>query len=83
MTVKDILAEYLKSHRFDGLCHPDTKCGCGLDDLVGPCEGAQHDCRPAYKISDDMGDPWYTIAFDHSPTGEEIREYWEKERNDG
>ena len=39
--------------------------------------------RPADKISDDMGDPWYTIAFDHRPTEEEVRKYWEKERSNG
>ena len=83
MTVKDIIADYLKSRGFDGLCHPGTECGCELDDLIGPCEGAQWDCRPAYKIPGDMGYPWYTIAFDHRPTEGEVREYWEKRRNDG
>ena len=82
MTVKDIIADTLKSHGFDGLCHPDTDCGCGLDDLIGPCEGAQYDCQPAYKIKDAQGDPWYTIAFDHRPTEEEVREYWKKKGNE-
>ncbi len=82
MTVKDILADYLKSNGFDGLCHPDTYCCCGLDDLIGRCKGAQQDCRPAIRIQDPEGDPWYTLAFDHRPTEEEVREYWEKKRND-
>ena len=83
MTVKVIIGDYLKSHGFDGLCHPETECGCGLDDLIGPCEGAQQDCRPAHKIQDPEGDPWYTIAFvdlDRRPTEEEVREYWKKEK---
>ncbi|AKS22821.1 MAG: hypothetical protein C75L2_00020094 [Leptospirillum sp. Group II 'C75'] len=74
MTVKDILADYLKFHGFDGLCHPNTECGCGLDDLIGPCEGAQQDCQPAHRIFDAEGYPWYTIAFAHRPAGEEARE---------
>ena len=83
LTVKNILAEYLTSRGFDGLCHPETECGCGLEDLIGPCEGAQGDCQPAHRIQDPEGDPWYTIAFfdlDRRPTEEEVREYWEKER---
>ena len=82
MTVKDIIADTLKSNGFDGLCHPDTDCGCGLDDLIGPCEGARQDCRPAIRIQDPEGDPWYTIAFDHRPTEEEVREYWKKKWNE-
>ena len=50
MTAKEIIEEYLKSHGFDGLCHPRTECGCGLDDLIGPCEGAQTwNCRVEKK----------------------------------
>ena len=84
MTVKDIVADYLKSHGFDGLCHPDTECGCGLDDLIGPCEGAQPDCRPAHRIIDpETGDPWYTVAFydlGRRPTEDDVQEYWKKEK---
>ena len=48
MTVKDIIADYLKKNGFDGLC--DYDCGCGLDDLF-PCESEARclGCEPAYK----------------------------------
>lgn len=77
MTIKEILEAYLRKNGFDGLCHAPTECGCGLGDLIGPCEGAQPDCKPAYKILDDQGEDWFTIAFDHKPSEEEIEEFWE------
>ncbi|WP_150113936.1 hypothetical protein [Leptospirillum ferriphilum] len=83
MTARDILVDYLKSHGFDGLCHPPTECGCDLSDLIGRSFGAQQDCLAAHRISDDQGDPWYTIAFDHRPTEAEVRKYWEKARTEG
>jgi hypothetical protein len=82
MTVKDILAGYLKSHGFDGLCHPRTERGCGLDDLIGPCMGAQQDCRSAYRVFNPLEKcDWY-IVFDHRPTEEEVLEYWEMKRSE-
>ena len=74
MRVKDILADYLHLHDFDGLCHPSTECGCGLDNLIGPCEGAQADCQGAYKILDDQGDRFFTINI------QKANEYWEKKK---
>lgn len=76
-TGKEILLDYLKMNGYDGLCHPDTECGCGLDDLVGPCEGMQEDCKPAYKIPSPEGYDWFTAYFDRRPTEEEIKKYWE------
>lgn len=78
MTVREILENALKEQGFDGLCHPGTECGCGLSDLIGPCEGAQPDCQPAYRIKDPEGENWYTSAFDHRPTEEEVRAYWKR-----
>jgi len=46
MTVRDILIEWLKAHKCDGLCTWD--CGCGIDDLV-PCDSCNVDCNAARK----------------------------------
>jgi hypothetical protein len=46
MTVKEIIAAWLKEHGYDGLCYPE--CGCGIDDLI-PCYNLSADCRPAYR----------------------------------
>ena len=47
MNVKEIVAEWLKGHKFDGLCCED--CGCGVTDLM--CCGGDgiEFCVPAYK----------------------------------
>jgi hypothetical protein len=47
MTVKEILADWLKKHGYDGLCYPRGECGCGLDDFI-PCQSACELCEPAY-----------------------------------
>ena len=47
-TVKTIVEDYLKRNKYDGLCHPDIECGCGIDDLV-PCVYNCENCQPAYK----------------------------------
>lgn len=30
MDCKTIIVEYLRRNGFDGLCEPETECGCGL-----------------------------------------------------
>jgi hypothetical protein len=58
MTVKEIVAEYLKSNGYDGLCN--EICGCGLEDFM-PCGDSEnhiceiHGCEPAYRI--ELGSP--------------------------
>ena len=67
MIVREVLAEWLKTHGYDGLVRDVTAsaCGCGLDDLM-PCDGCDvANCEPAYehrcdtcpraKIGDDVG----------------------------
>ncbi len=44
MTVKNIVAEFLKAHGFDGLCNDD--CGCDISDL-NPCGECFYSCVPA------------------------------------
>jgi len=48
VTVKEIVAEYLKQNGFDGLCHSETECGCELADLA-PCDCFWPECKPGYK----------------------------------
>ena len=78
MTAKEILENWLREHKYDGLCEPYTECGCGLDDLIGPCEGMQDNCQPAHRIMDDQGDPWYVVGWPGPPTEEQVREYRKK-----
>jgi hypothetical protein len=51
VTVKGLVAEWLKAHGYEGLVR-DTygdPCGCGLDGLM-PCEGCDvANCEPAYE----------------------------------
>lgn len=53
-TVRDIVAQYLRSHNYNGLFDPNRKglscaCGCLLDNLF-PCEFCDANCVPAYKV---------------------------------
>ncbi len=49
MTIQDIIKEWLKDHGHDGLVHPETTCGCGIDGLF-PCgEYFNVDCEAAYN----------------------------------
>lgn len=78
MTVKEILEKYLRENDFDGLCHPLTECGCGLDDLIGPCEGAQADCKPAYAVNLPEYGQWF-VVMDRRPTKEEMERLFTEE----
>lgn len=49
MSVKEIVADYLKANGYDGLYNGDAECGCDLDDLM-PCEGNPCCCQPGYKV---------------------------------
>jgi hypothetical protein len=46
MTVKQIVADYLKAHDCDGLV--GDKCGCSANDLF-LCESDPRDCLPAWS----------------------------------
>jgi len=49
MDIKEIVVKYLKDNKYDGLCHPDTECGCFNGDLF-PCDPHYNcDCQPGYK----------------------------------
>ena len=47
-TVKEIVADWLKQHGYDGLFNPD--CGCVLDDLM-PCADRFSDCEAGYRVA--------------------------------
>ena len=59
MKVREILAQWLGEHGYDGLVNQDADCGCGLDDLIA-CDDACHDCGPAYRgpAGDGSADFW-------------------------
>lgn len=47
MYCKEIIIAWLREHHFDGLCEPETECGCGLGDFA-PCgDGPYPHCQPA------------------------------------
>ena len=46
MTVKDIIAEYLRQNGFTGLRGDD--CGCGIDDICPLCAENILGCEPGY-----------------------------------
>ena len=57
MTVRDIVAEYLRENGYDGLC--GDECGCFMDDIM-PChqdgywEGVG-DCPPGHLCEGEDG----------------------------
>lgn len=50
MTVKEILTKWLSNNGYSGLCHPESECGCGLEDLI-VCEMACDECVPARHVA--------------------------------
>lgn len=48
MTVKEITAEWLKAHGYDGLCN-DNECGCFVGDLM-PCGDPGEHCEAGHKV---------------------------------
>jgi hypothetical protein len=48
ITVTEIVADWLKAHECDGLCHTGCECGCPLDDFA-PCLEPSFDCVAAVK----------------------------------
>ena len=47
MTLREIAAEWLKEHGFDGLY--SGQCGCRINDLI-PCDGPGEDCEAGHII---------------------------------
>ena len=67
MIVKDIIRDWLVTHKCDGLCNMDVECGCKLDDFM-PCGELDIDCEaarvgePPEDAEDDWGFWMYPIA---------------------
>ena len=57
ITIRAILAEWLRGHGYDGLCcFEGDPCGCRLDDLA-PCgEFFSLECIPGYEGPDVTGE---------------------------
>jgi hypothetical protein len=47
MDVKEIVADWLRSHGYDGLAGPD--CGCLVDDLMPCCEVSVYHCAAGMR----------------------------------
>jgi hypothetical protein len=56
MTVKNIIIDYLKKHKYDGLfaTGEDDKCCCDLNNLI-KCDNYKlcSSCSPGYKVQCD------------------------------
>lgn len=49
MSIREIVATYLKANGYDGLIDARAECGCAVDDLMS-CRRAQAlGCEPGYK----------------------------------
>jgi len=58
MNVIDIVAEYLRANKYDGLCLPEHYCACLLDDLA-PCGEMSEKCRPGHRENVDKHTPCF------------------------
>ena len=67
LTVQEIVKQYLKDHKYDGLFHADGNCACSVDnDLMDCCEPCQ-DCEAGYKNPCNCGEHDYHITRDKHP----------------
>jgi len=64
-TVREIIAQWLREHGYDGLYHPGD-CGCLISDLC-PCGEDSMQCSPGYKQTD----PEYDWAIGPKQESEE------------
>ena len=53
MKVEEIVEQFLRANKFDGLCNDSCGCGCVVDDL---CPNIQDDCEAGYKLLCTCGD---------------------------
>ena len=60
-TVMDIVELYLRQHRYDGLYHSETDCGCHVESLM-PCGSYSGECLPGFdhpeKAKEDKSNFW-------------------------
>ena len=80
MNVIDIVAEYLRANKYDGLCLPEHECACLLDDLA-PCRAMSESCQPGRRVNVSAGTPcwcdesgtdhWHIEAADDASCSDE------------
>lgn len=58
-SVRGMVVEWLIMRGYDGLCNPELRCGCPLQDLM-PCEHPEYDCVAAHKELQPDGD-WLMV----------------------
>jgi len=56
VNVRDIIAEYLREHGYDGLWTDIDGCGCWAKDLM-PCCSWTGACQPGIEATDEDGEP--------------------------
>ena len=55
-SIKAIVEEYIRIHKFDGLWNGDIECACEASRLF-PCDEPDHEhCKVGYKIDCDCGE---------------------------
>lgn len=79
MNVIDIVAEYLRDNKYDGLCLPEHGCACLIKDLA-PCGEMSEKCRPGHREIVDRHTPcecgesgedhWHIVADEASGSDE-------------
>ena len=79
MNVIDMVAEYLRENKYDGLCLPEHGCACLLDDLA-PCRAMSERCQPGRRLNVSAGTPcfcaesgtdhWHIVADEASGSDE-------------
>lgn len=49
MILKELVADWLKTHGYDGLYHENPECACLCEELM-PCDEPGTSCRPGIKV---------------------------------
>lgn len=74
MSIKKIVAEYLKANGYDGLYNKNVECGCNLEQLMACGAPNEEDCVPGYKAKCDGGCNEWDYCISHNgecPMGDE------------
>ncbi len=73
MKVKDIVQDWLKKHKCDGLSNSHTECGCGFDDFM-PCGEWSGDCEAARSEQQPDGSEYDFLMYPADIESEEAEE---------
>jgi len=63
--LSEIVAEWLSTHGYDGLCN-DGGCACLLGDLM-PCDAPLADCQPGVEVPPHGADAQFRVESGHPP----------------